>query len=433
MGVCGFLILIAAFSRFSPEGEILFLGGEIDTSLGLLGRMLLIEANFKIIIISFYAFLGFWTFSLFLHKIESYLVPLGLVFNSLLLSAISISPFLYSGLVLEIAVLISIPILIGDAEKKFEGVSRYLISYSIGMVFILLAGWYLAGGEISPINDTQLIQATMILGLGFIFWLAVFPVHTWIPILSEDATPSNSFYILILLPLAVIILLLKYLNGFSWLRSYTLVFDSLNLFGSIMCLTGAVWAIFQKSIRRAAGYLTLFTGGLIIMSISLQSSNGFILATYLFLQRLFVLSMLAWSIVLIEKRNNYRSFRELEGFFYDSPVIAAGFIFSLFSIAGMPLTPGYSPLQTLLAYTSERNVVTAIILLISILLLSVSFIRRLYFFMKNEVKQKFEFEENRIKYYFVGFIFFGLLIGFFPGFFYSTFETIVSSYEFLVQ
>jgi len=432
-GICASLSLIAAISQFSIEGDITFLGAQISPSLGILGRLLLIEPNYKMVILAFNIFLGIWTFSLYIHQIESYLVPLGLVFNSLLISTISISPFLYSGLVLEIAVIVSIPILVGRTEKKFKGISRYLINFSVGMVFILLAGWYLAGGEISPINDEQLIQATLILGLGFVFWLAVFPVHTWIPILSEEISPVNSFYVLILLPLATMILLLKYLNGFSWLRSFPIVFDALALFGSTMCFTGAILTVFQKNIRRAAGYLFLYSSGVILIAISLSTSNGYLLVTHLFLLRFIVLTMLAWMVVLLESKLQDQDIRHFEGSFFEFPIIISGLIVSIFSLIGMPLTPGFPIMQALIASVSETNTVSATILLVSMLLLSVHFIRWIYFFTKSEYQQRISFEDKKILFFTAGFFLICLVAGLFPSKIYSAFETIISGYEFLVQ
>ena len=415
------------------EGEITFLGAQISPSLGILGRLILIEPNYKMVIIAFNMFLGVWTFSLYIHQIESYLVPLGLVFNSLLISTISISPFLYSGLILEIAVIVSIPILIGRTEKKFKGIARYLINFSVGMVFILLAGWYLAGGEISPINDEQLIQATLILGLGFVFWLAVFPVHSWIPILSEEISPVNSFYVLILLPLATMILLLKYLNGFSWLRSFSIVYDALGLFGSIMCFTGAIWAIFQKNIRRTAGYLVLFSSGLILISLSLSTLNGYILATHLFLHRFIVLTMLAWMIIILENNFQDQDLRRFEGSFYEFPMIISGLIVSLFSLIGMPLTPGFPIIQALIASASEINFLSAMTLFASMLILSINFIRWIYFFTKSEYQQRVSIENKKIIYFTAVFLLLCLVVGLFPSKTYSAFESIISGYEFLVQ
>lgn len=427
------LVLMAVLSQFTPDGEILFLGASISPTLGFLGRQLVLDSNSRMTIIIFYACLGVWTISLYLHQIKTRLVPLGLVFNALLLSAISISPFLYSGLILEIAVIISVLILVERPVGELKGVLRYLINFSIGMVFILLAGWYLAGGEITPINEEQLAQASLILGLGFIFWLAVFPVHTWIPLISEEISPVNSFYVLITLPIAVLILLLKYLNGFSWLRSYPVVYEAFGLFGSIMCITSAIWTLFQKSMRRVAGYLILFSSGLNILAMSLNSSNGFILSAYMFLPRLINFSLLAWTIILLEKRSKSRKLQDLEGSFFENPILTSALLFSLFSIAGMPLSPGFPLMQTLITYASRQNKLSSLLIIISISLLSINFIRWVYFFIKREDDRPLSFEESKIVWFIISFVVFALLNGIFPRIFNLAIGSIVSGYEFLVQ
>ena len=197
--------------------------------MNILGRSLVFTTGLKT---PQYFFMVHWEFghlAIYIFKIKSNIVPFGLAFIGLLIAALAVEPFLYSALIIEIAVIVSIPIVANAANPRIKGVSRYLIYFTIGMPFVLLAGWYLAGGEITPVNDEQLIQAALLLGLGFVFWLAVFPFHSWMPLLADETEPIEGFFVLTILPMAVAVLLMKYLNGFAWLRGFGTVFLALRL------------------------------------------------------------------------------------------------------------------------------------------------------------------------------------------------------------
>jgi len=173
--LCSVILVTALAARFVVSESTSIFIYQISPSMNILGRSLVFTTGLKTTTILFYSALGIWSLSLYIFKIRSNIVPFGLAFIGLLIAALAVEPFLYSALIIEIAVIVSIPIVANAANPRIKGVSRYLIYFTIGMPFVLLAGWYLAGGEISPVNDEQLIQAAVLLGLGFVFWLAVFP------------------------------------------------------------------------------------------------------------------------------------------------------------------------------------------------------------------------------------------------------------------
>ena len=201
--ICLFIILSATTSRFLPTNGSSFLTYQISPAMNILGRSLVITSGLKKIVILFYSALGLWSVNHYYFKIKSNIVPFGLAFTALIIAALAVEPFLYSALILEIAVIISIPILASPSNPRIKGVSRYLIYFTIGMPFVLLAGWYLAGGEITPVNDEQLIQAALLLGLGFVFWLAAFPFQSWVPLFTDETEPNEGLFVITLLPIAI--------------------------------------------------------------------------------------------------------------------------------------------------------------------------------------------------------------------------------------
>ncbi len=432
--LCFILALLAVLIKYPAGGTPSIFGIEITPSLNFLGRVInLDQSSFRMLLV-LNGLLGFWSLSLYIHRIPSLLVPLGIIFNSFLISALAVEPFLYSGLILEIAVLVSVPVMLENNRQENEAVLRYLFFFSIGMVLILLAGWYLAGGEISPVNEEQLIQATLILGLGFIMWLAIFPFHTWIPAVSESLRTVNTFYILITLPIIIFVLLLKYLNGFSWLREYSIIYQALGILGMILCITGSLWAAFQKDLHRTVGYLFLFSIGLMLSSAGLNSILGFYLSTYFIYPRIINFFILAWTIVLLERELQSMNLKTMKSLFYTKPITASAFIVSVFSIAAMPFTPTFPPTFSLLELMSQKFPSGLWVLLFSIAILSFTFFRLLLIFLtQSDYYIDSNPEDIREKLFFGVLIIILIFSGIFPNFFFSASESIVSGYDFLVQ
>ena len=432
-GFCFLILLSAAVARFIPVESSSFFVYEISPEMNILGRSLVITSGLKTTLMLFYGALGIWSVGLYLFKVKSNIVPLGLAFIGLLVAGLAVEPFLYSALILEIAVIISVPMIAKVADPRIKGVSRYLIYFTIGMPFVLLAGWYLAGGEITPVNDEQLVQAALLLGLGFVFWLAVFPFQSWVPLLSDETEPNEGLFILTLLPIAVVVLLLKYLNGFAWLRGYDTVFQALRLFGLIMVIIGSIWFSLQNNLRKAMGYLILVSSGFMIIAISLNSPNGYIVSTYFMLLRVVSFFVVSWTLVSMEKVTGILKVDSLKYLFSTAPLLALGFFISLFSLIGMPFTAGFPVMQSFLSEFAVYEPRLNIFVIISLTILSITLIRWLFISLTLSEDNKPYKLELPLHIFFISCIFGLLIIGIFPNLVYPHISEIVNDLQFLVR
>jgi formate hydrogenlyase subunit 3/multisubunit Na+/H+ antiporter MnhD subunit len=429
------LAILAIFSTTDPVDRSAFQVIEFASVFNILGRNLVIDSNLRSLAGIFYFFLGFWTLALQIFKVRSRIVPLGLTFFAFTISSLAVEPFLYSALLVEIAVIVSV-IMVADtkAESK-KGVLRYLVFFSFGVPLVLLAGWYLAGGEITPVNEGQLIQATLLLGLGFVFWLGVFPFQSWIPLIGEENRQTESMLLLIVMPVVIVMLLLKYLNGFVWLREFQLVFQALTIFGLSMVLTGSIWAFFEQNINRLISYLMIISTGMMLLSIGLDQPSGIYLALYLVFIRLSAFFVLSWTVFTLQREDADFSINSLKALFYRSPLIGISSLIAFFSIVGMPLTAGFPVMQSLYAYLSAADRwlnIGAVIStgIISIVLIRLSF---MIFAQKSEMNLKQISITTVEKVFYLFLILLLISSGIFPSVFLSRFEGIVTGFEFLVK
>ena len=293
--------------------------------------------------------LAFLFLSSFLWILGSYIaqpgqlfVPSSLVMVSLLIAALAVEPFLYAALLIEISVLLSIPLLAPPHKPAGRGVFRFLAFQTFGMPFILFTGWMLAGVGASSTNLDLIIRAGALLGLGFAFLLAVFPFHTWIPMLAREIHPYIAAFIFFIIPTAISLFALGFLDRFVWLREEPSVYLLLRIVGIIMVVIGGVWAGFQTHLGKMFGYAVVMEIGLSLAAIGLGNSLGVSLYIALLLPRL--ISFIVWASALallyrISRENLL--FDSVQGVGIQYPFIAFSLLAAQLSLTGIPLFAGF--------------------------------------------------------------------------------------------
>jgi formate hydrogenlyase subunit 3/multisubunit Na+/H+ antiporter MnhD subunit len=427
------ILLVVHFGEFDTGQAVSI---NLSGTFNLLGRTLEFTNSDKFVIGIFYTVLAAWSAVLMIQNKHSKIVPLGLSLTSLLLAAIAVEPFLYSALLVEVTVIIGSMIVVDLRTGRSKGIIRALIFFTLGMPFILLAGWYLAGGETSPVNDTQLVQATVLLGFGFVFWLGIFPFHSWIPLVAEESDVADGLYILAILPFAIFIILLKYLNGFVWLRDYALVYQALLLIGLAMTVTGAIWATFQTNIKKLTGYLVITYSGLLLIALGLNTNQGFQIFSELLLPRFLSIFLLMISFLAVEKKDEIRKISDLDSLFYRFPIASLSMLTAFFSVTGMPLTVGFLPVQSLYQAAAKSSTLITGLIITSIALLSISFLR-IFMVIMQPLADEFDtvtilddLKENK---FLAAAIVIVLLAGLIPNILFPSFNQILNSFEFLVR
>ncbi len=98
----------------------------------ILGRKLTLTSADRSFLALIYGSAFFWFIPAISLKITWPLIPLGLAITSLLVAALAVEPFLYAALIIEIAVLLSIPLLMSQRQKPMKGIIRFLILQTLG-------------------------------------------------------------------------------------------------------------------------------------------------------------------------------------------------------------------------------------------------------------------------------------------------------------
>jgi formate hydrogenlyase subunit 3/multisubunit Na+/H+ antiporter MnhD subunit len=360
----GLCLALAGLAWIVPIGKALRLGPlllELQPALSIAGRRLVLNDADRPLLTFFYAIAAFWFAGTFSAKGHRLLIPYGLGIIVLLVSALSVEPFLFAALLIEMAVLVSIPMLVPPGETRIsQGVLRYLIFQTLAMPFILLAGWALDGVEANPADTGLISLAGFFLGLGFVFWLAIFPFYTWVPLLSGQVSPYPVGFLYLILPTAVLLLGLDFLNAYGWLRNSPQIYLILRLAGALMIVTAGIWSAFQTNLGRLFGYAVMVETGFSLLAISLNSHLGGEIFTMLFLPRVVALGL--WALCAAIYRDSGRSldYESLERVAEDLPITSAGLAAAVLTLGGLPLLAIYPIRIVLLQEVAMQSPLTAI-------------------------------------------------------------------------
>lgn len=341
-GVTG--ILLAVLAQFVPIDVALNVGStslKIDPSLIVLGRTLLIQPTEGPLLALIYGAVALWFFGAEASNSAKRLVPLGFMITALMVASIAVEPFLYAALFIEMAILLAIPLMTSIYSPPSRGVTRFLVYQTLAMPFILLAGWLLGGVEASPGDLALATQSASMLGLGFAFLLAIFPLYNWVPMLSEEVSPYILGFLLWILPTITIIFGAGFIDRYSWLRSSPQLAIALRLAGLLMLVTGGLFAAFQRNLARIMSYGAIAETGFAILALSLDMRLGIPVLFLLIPARALSLAVWSLSVTVIKEQVETMRFGATRGILRILPFAGAGMIIAALSTSTFPLLAGF--------------------------------------------------------------------------------------------
>jgi NADH-quinone oxidoreductase subunit N len=335
---------LALLAAFFPEELVLSIGPltlAFEESLGILGRQIIVAYEMLPFISFIFGMLGLWGFSSNLPGVPSTFRPIGLIMTASLTAAMGVEPFLYAALLIETAVLVSIPMLASAEQESHRGILRYLSLMTIAMPLILIAGWLLTGVVILPPESPLIGQTAMLLGLGFALWLAVFPFHSWVPMVSQGSHPTVVSFLLFILPTTILVFGLNFLNRYAFLRTSQEIFNIIQIVGTVMIVFGGVWTALQDHLKRAFGFAALVETGFSLLAIGLSAEGGLRWMLMLFPAR--AIGYWLWGYVLTRFEHHCDSLEisAVKGFARRYPLLSTGLLLAQLSIAGLPILASF--------------------------------------------------------------------------------------------
>jgi NADH-quinone oxidoreductase subunit N len=341
-------LVLAATAWLLPIKEQFFLGpwtiNFTDTWV-ILGRRFVLGSADRSALVILYLAAAFWFGAAYVARTSSLFVPLGLAMVALLTAALGVEPFLYAALLIEMAVLVSVPLLNPPDNQLGRGVLRYITLLTLGVPFILFAGWMMSGVEVDLVDEAFMLRASYFIGLGFALQLAVFPFHSWIPMLGKESHPYAAAFVFTMVPGAITLIVLSFFEGLPWFGATPEVYVLMRVIGVMMVVFAGLWAAFQDNLGSMLGYAAILEIGLSLVLIGILAGDFESEHLGLFYAMLFPrgLGLGLWALTLATLRTRTRSLNiiEIQGSGRVLPITTGALILAQFSLAGIPLLASF--------------------------------------------------------------------------------------------
>lgn len=395
----GCSLLLALLAWRLPVGKIMTFGERdfiIEPALVFLGRRLELLSTDQPLLVVIYLCLAFWLGGSYVARSGHLTAPIGFGVTALLIAALAVEPFLYAALLIEMAVLLCVPLLVQAGTASGHGALRFISLQTFGMPFILFAGYLLAGIESNPGDPILTMRVGILIGMGFCFLLAIFPFHSWLPMIAEESHPYLAAFIFTTLPQMVMLFALSFLERYAWIRAVPTVFVVLRGAGVLMIVIGGMWAGFQLHLGRILGYATMIEigFGLLALAALKQTSDGLLLHFSLLPARVIALGVWALALSVLRLHIPTLDIRQMQGFGRHLPLAAAGLFLAQLSLAGFPLLASFPPRFTLLIGLSSEFPFAALLTLLGSAGLFIAALRTLMVLFAPSEKDKWLSTEN---------------------------------------
>jgi NADH-quinone oxidoreductase subunit N len=175
---------------------------------------------------------------------------------------------------------------------------------------------------------------------GFFFKLAVFPFHFWAPGAYQGAANQVTAYIATASKVAAVAVLMRVVASSCGSSAY-LVYVLVTL--SIASMTvGNLVAIVQKDFKRLLAYSTIAHAGYILIGILSMSPSGY--SSAIFYAAAYLIMKFTCFLVLVKVAYDGSNLMiaQLAGLHHRSPLLAMALLVSVFSLAGIPPTIGFT-------------------------------------------------------------------------------------------
>ena len=209
--------------------------------------------------------------------------------------------------------------------------------------------------------DSPLVVVGLVLTLtGFFFKLAVFPFHFWAPDVYQGAANQATAYIATASKVAAIAILIRMVavtgDGSIYLAHVLVILSIISM------TVGNLAAIVQKDLKRLLAYSAVAHAGYVLIGILGMSTFAYASVIF-YAMAMLVMKFTAFLVVVkVADDGSNLQMSQLAGLHRRSPLLALALMVSVFSLAGIPPTIGFTGKFLVFAAAMEKGYFTLVLI-----------------------------------------------------------------------
>ena len=261
-------------------------------------------------------------------------------------------------------------------KAGIEGAFKYLLIGLTSSAFMLYGISLLYGASggffVSTLSSPLEIGGALLLLVGILFKVSVFPLHTWVPNTYQSAPTDLVFYLSVVPKVCAFVLLGYLVHAFD----NELIKLVLWVFSIATVIAGTLGAVSQQNVKRLIGYGAVAHSGFILPFLIMPGSReGSQFLLYVLIYAVMNLAIFFFISVFEEKKD--LTLDSLSGMGKSNPLFGAANLVVLLALIGLPPTAGFSIKLILFSevwseYATGQNMALMIFFLVGIISTAIS-------------------------------------------------------------
>lgn len=289
-----------------------------------------------------------------------------------LAAALMVQPFVFSPALIAAAAITASVTLGRPDGASGRAPARLLVAYTLAMMVMLLAGWLVEVGGVEGLAEIPTRPASLLLVVGLAIVIVAPPFHTWLTAAGEESHPLAFGFAAILFQSAGLVLLLRSLDAYAWMRTDPLVTEFLRGAGLLMIVLGSLWCLAERRAGRLVAYALIVDFGVSLLAVANLSVEGYTVALGMLVARALAVVVVSLGISGLGGRTGADGMESSAGYHRAALV---GAMAGGLSLAGFPLTAGFPGRWQTLLLEAGADSVSAIAISLSVAAVSLAFAR----------------------------------------------------------
>ncbi|MDH7594254.1 MAG: proton-conducting transporter membrane subunit [Methanomicrobiales archaeon] len=264
---------------------------------------------------------------------------------------------------------------------------RYILMHAVGGALLLggiVTEWAMTGSLVLSVPE-GIPLLFILLGVGLN--AAFIPLHTWLPDAYPEASVYGTVFLGIFTTKTAIYLLARMCAGTEYIA----------WMGAIMAIYGAIFALFQKDIRRLLSYSIVSQLGYMVAAVAAGGAAGIGAALAHMESDLIFKSLLFMCAGVFILATGENTLRGMKGIGRREPLTAVLLVAGLLSLAGFPFFNGFVSKGLVLDVVHGGGIGAVQLLLVLASILTVMYVLRLAWFMlspgcEHEIREKIPYQ-----------------------------------------